>query len=165
MKLKGFICGFLALGLCMPLQGFAQAGAMDKTEQSAATQEKSNLTVHIVGIRNNSGVIRIAMYNSRQAYEDNDPTGTAAFKRHILPIQNGAAVWRLDGIPYGVYGIKLFHDENNSGKLKRTFIGRPAEGVAFSSNPKLGNHAPRFDEVKFVVNKPESSITIRMINP
>lgn len=164
MKLKGLICGILAMSLAMPLLGLAQTSPMVKSERNGVGQG-SNLTVHIVNIRNNRGVIRIAMYNSRQAYESNDPSGTAAFKRHVLPIQNGEAVWRLNNIPYGVYGIKMFHDEDNNGKLKRTFIGRPAEGVAFSNNPQLGNHAPRFDEVKFVVNKPESSITIRMINP
>ena len=88
----------------------------------------------------------------------------SAFRRAVLPIRNNGADWQLE-IPYGVYGIKLFHDEDNSRKLKKSFVGRPTEGVGFSNNPKLTTHAPTFDEVKFQVGQPQKTITIQMINP
>ncbi len=97
------------------------------------------------------------------------PVSTAnaedAFGRARLSIKDGEAVWRLNRVPYGVYAIKLYHDEDNSGKLKKSFVGRPTEGVGFSNNPQLANHAPTFDEVKFTVNQPKTDITIKMINP
>lgn len=154
-KLQGIVCGLLALCFWLPWCGQADA----------ASAQMGALTVHITGIRNDSGSIRIGLFNSAQTYGDKNSNAETAYGRAVLPIKNGEAVWQIKNLPYGVYGIKLFHDEDNSGKLKKSFVGRPKEGVGFSNNPALNNHAPTFDEVKFTVNQPQSDITINMINP
>jgi len=151
MKIKRLLLALLAGLALLPLIGQAA--------------DQSTLTVHITGIRNDNGVIRAAMYNSAQAYQAKNTNGAGAYKSTVLPIKNGEAVWTLTNLPYGDYGIKLFHDEDNSGQLKKSLVGRPKEGVGFSNNPKLGNRAPSFDEVKFTVNQAQTDITIKMINP
>lgn len=154
MKLKGILCGLFALFVFTPIIG-----------QAAHNSGTATLAVQVNGIKNDQGVVRIALFNSQTTYEQKDPKAQGAFKRAALPIKNGVAVWQVKGLPYGVYGIKLFHDEDNSGSLKKSFVGRPTEGVGFSNNPQLSNHAPRFDEVKFTVHQPKVKVSIRMINP
>ncbi len=122
------------------------------------------LIVHVTGLKNNNGVVRIAMYNSPQAYQDTTQSKGLAFKSATLPISGGQATWKVENVPYGVYAIKLFHDETLSGKLKKSMIGKPTEGFGFSNNPKFQNRAPTFDEVKFTVEQPTTSMDIRVIN-
>ena len=159
MGFKRILGILLTLVLCSPLASPAQTSSNGQV--SAAAQ--SNLTVQIRGIRSNRGVIRVALFRNKQTYDSPAPA-QSAYRRAILPIKNNSANWQLE-VPYGIYGIKLFHDEDNSGKLKKSFVGRPTEGVGFSNNPKVTTHAPSFDEVKFQLGQPQQAITINMINP
>ena len=165
MKVLGMLALVIALSIPVSV-GYAldsQSGKLISSPTLAI--EQSNLKVHIAGIRNDKGVIRIGLYNSQQAYEDKSPGGLAALRRAALPIENGEAVWQVDNLPYGTYAIKLFHDEDNSGRLKKNFIGKPKEGIGFSNNPRVTTKAPTFDEVNFAIDKPEINIHIEMINP
>ena len=159
MKLKGIVFGLLAAFLSAPLVG----QAADTTMANPAAQ--GNLTVQVTGLKNDNGVVRIALFNDQQDYENKDPNAPGAYKKDKLPIKNGVAVWQLSNLPYGEYAIKLYHDEDNSGKLKKNLVGRPKEGVGFSNNPKLDNHAPSYDQVKFTVGQPSTNMAIKIINP
>ncbi len=171
---KGLLLALIIPALLLPVVGFAadqnneqMTPVQSETPTDPAPQNKgqATLTVRVTGIRNDKGVIRIALFNDKQSYDDKQPAGIAALRRGPLPIQNGQADWVLKDLPYGDYAIKLFHDEDNSGKLKKNFIGRPKEGIGFSNNPKVTTKAPTFDEVKFTVDQPQASINIQMINP
>lgn len=155
MKFKAFLSGLFYALICLPVVGMAVEKNGDGGE----------LNVAISNIRSDAGVIRVALYNSKQTYEAKDPSGSMAYRRAQLPIKQGEAVWKVQGLVYGMYGIKLFHDENNSGKLTKSMVGRPTEGIGFSNNPKVSSHAPTFNEVKFAVNQPKTTINIKMINP
>ncbi len=156
MKLKAFLLtDLLCLLLCLPLQGFA----------AGKDNEVGELNVAVSNVRSDEGVIRIALYNNAKAFEAKDPGGSMAYRRAQLQIKQGEAFWKVQALPYGVYGVKLFHDENNSGKLTRSFVGRPTEGIGFSNNPKVTSHAPSFNEVKFTIKQAKTTINIKMINP
>lgn len=160
MGFKRILGVLLTLVLCSPLTSLAQTASNGQVTAAA----QSTLNVQIRGVRNNRGVIRVALFRNKQTYDSTAPNAQSAFRRAVLPIKNGGADWQLE-VPYGVYGVKLFHDEDNSGKLKKSFVGRPTEGVGFSNNPKLTTHAPSFDEVRFQVGQPQKTITIQLINP
>lgn len=154
MKFKAFISGLFCALICLPIIGVAAEKSGD-----------AELNVAVSNIRNNAGVIRIALYNSQQAYEAKDPSGSMAYRRAQLAIKQGEAMWKVQNLPYGVYGVKLYHDEKNRAKLTKSMVGRPTEGIGFSNNPKVTSHAPSFDEVKFTINQPKTTINIKMINP
>ena len=48
-------------------------------------------------------------------------------------------------LPYGVYAVSLFHDENRNGKLDCRFLKIPTEGTAFPTTPRneLGSQDTR----------------------
>lgn len=133
------------------------------TQISLAASE-GTITVHVEGLINDRGVVRIAIFNSQGAYQSPGQAKELAFRSGTLPIKEGQAVWKIEKVPYGTYGIKLFHDVDLSGKLKKNFMGKPTEGIGFSNNPTFQNRAPTFDEVKFVIDKPTGSMVIHMIN-
>lgn len=51
----------------------------------------------------------------------------------------------------GVYGLAVYHDEDGNRKFKRSFIGLPAEGYAFSNNASTIFGLPSFGAVRFNV--------------
>ncbi|MBS0350982.1 MAG: DUF2141 domain-containing protein [Proteobacteria bacterium] len=157
MKLKRILLALLSLWFILPLA--VQAAEVN----SAQAKNHGSLTVVITGFKSDRGIARIAMYNSQQNFQAKDPHGLLAYQSASLTIHNHTAVWKLTNLPYGYYAIKLFQDEDKSGKLKRSLIGRPVEGVGFSQNPRL-NHNPSFDETKFAINKAETEIKIKVVN-
>ncbi len=165
MKSKGILYGCVSLFLTLPIMASAAPEDTMNATTATATANQGNLTVRITGVKNNDGVIRIAIFNDANAFQDKTDGAPKAYQKAQLPITNGQAQWQLTNLPYGEYAIKLFHDEDNSGKLKKSFVGRPSEGVGFSNNPKLDGHAPKYDEAKFTVNQPQTDINVEMINP
>lgn len=133
------------------------------TNAAAAT---GTINVHIAGIQNTQGNIKLALYNSAQAFANKQNARAAAYKKGATSIKKDlTATYQFKNVPYGNYAIKLFHDEKMTGKLARSFVGRPQEGFGFSNNPKVTNKAPSFEQAQFKVNKNNMTITIHMIHP
>lgn len=65
-------------------------------------------------------------------------------------------------IPAGEYGISLYQDKNENGKLNTNFIGIPSELYAFSNNAK-GRFGPaKWEDVKFSFTNKETTQNIKL---
>ncbi len=148
MKKKGMV--WLALFLVF-LAG--NAIALDASEGKAET---GVLKVAISGFRNDKGDAKIAVFNAKEDFGGNGK----AFKTAALPIRNGKAEWVLGDLSFGVYAIKVFHDENGNGKLDKNTFGQPKEEYGFSNNARGAFGPPDYEEAKFVFNKPATAIAI-----
>jgi uncharacterized protein (DUF2141 family) len=137
----------LILAVSMPLM--AQSGS-------------ATLTVRVTGARNSKGRIALALFQSGVGFPGDN---SKAIRTHQAEIdaQTRSAQFVLKGIPYGVYAVSVFHDENMNGKLDKNFVGAPKEGYSASNNPRKRMGPPPFDEAKFPVNQPEQSIEIKLI--
>ncbi|MBX9772082.1 MAG: DUF2141 domain-containing protein, partial [Candidatus Obscuribacterales bacterium] len=91
----------------------------------AAMAEQGSLVVHVTGLKNNNGSVRVAMFNSESSYTSDKFTGESAFRKEIIPIKNNSAEYTFANLPFGDYAIKLFHDEDNSGKFETGMFGIP----------------------------------------
>jgi uncharacterized protein (DUF2141 family) len=150
-QLKYSLC--LMFLLCAPIIALASA-------------KLATVQVKVTGIQGNQGVVRIAMFDTAQNFSEKSNSAPGAFQKGIASISNNSqAVYTFKNVPYGAYAIKLFHDEDNSGKLKKNFFGKPQEGFGFSNNPPIAHQAPSFEQAKFVVDQARVAITIEMINP
>lgn len=117
--------------------------------------ELSNLVVHVTGLNNDKGVVRIALFNDAAKYKADDGSGDGAFQRAAVHISNRQASETFKGVPHGSYAIKLFHDEENSGKFLKNPLGIPKVQYGFSNNAR-GHFGPAaVDKARFVVNTPE----------
>lgn len=117
------------------------------TSFSELAGQSHTITVEIVNVKNNNGIIRIGVYDTEVAYESN---------RYIygtnVPSEEGVQAIELNNIPSGTYAFKLYHDEDGDNELDKNFFGIPKEGYAMSNNAKAGLGAPEFEEAKFVLN-------------
>lgn len=131
--------------------------------QSAQAAEQATLKIHVEGLDNDKGVVRMALFNSEASYSK-DKGGVEAFTKAKSAIQNGEAEHDFTELPYGDYAVKLFHDVDDSGKIKTNMLGMPKEQFGFSNNAKASFGPPDFQKVKFTLNSAVQSMTIKMQN-
>ncbi len=122
-----------------------------------AALQTSTLTVTVVDIKNDKGLILAALCNSKESYENPN----AAFMGCAESIRNGQSVLVFENVPNGVYAVKLIHDKNSNGKLDTGLFGIPKEDYAFSNNIPGPFGPPDFEKVKFTVDG-DTRIEIRL---
>ncbi len=67
----------------------------------------------------------------------------------VLTIPSKNFTWTSPSIPDGKYAVKIFHDENNNGKMDTNFVGIPKEKWGTSNNVKAKFAPPNFKEMIF----------------
>jgi uncharacterized protein (DUF2141 family) len=122
----------------------------------------ATLTVRVAGVRNNKGRIALALFRSEAGFPG-DSSKAVHTQQAEIDNKTGSAQFVLQGIPYGVYAVSVFHDENMNGKLDKNFVGAPKEGYGVSNNPKKRMGPPPFGEASFSLNQPEQSVEIKLI--
>lgn len=144
------ICNFLALLIAFMVSPIAYA------------DETGSIAIHVVGLRNNNGVVRIAVFNNAKDYAADKPKADLATVKAIANIKDGTADYTFSKLPYGEYAIKIFHDEDNSGKFYTNFLGIPRVEFGFSNNAH-GRFGPaHYDQAKFKLASEELKMTINM---
>ena len=122
----------------------------------------ATLTIQVTGARNSKGRIALALFQSAAGFPG-DSSKAIRTEQAEIDAQTRSAQFVLEGIPYGVYAVSIFHDENMNGKLDKNLVGAPKEGYGASKNPRKRMGPPPFDEAKFSVSQPEQSIEIKLI--
>lgn len=122
---------------------------------SATPVFAADLTVNLQDIRAQSGVIKIALVDSADAWN-----GKAA----PVQAQGGApsgetAQYTFKDLKPGSYAVMITHDENGNGKLDSNLIGMPTEGYGFSNNPRV-MRKPTWDEARFEVSDAGAAINV-----
>ena len=98
--------------------------------QAMTGQETGELTVTVTNISNNKGVIRVGLYDSEANWLDRVYEGRDGV------IKDGKSTVTFSNIPYGTYGISLFHDKNENGKLDLILGFMPKEDYGCSNGAK-----------------------------
>jgi uncharacterized protein (DUF2141 family) len=101
--------------------------AQGQNEGTAAT---GDLSVVISGYKTTRGKLKIALFNSEQDYQSN----RSPLRSDSLSLEPHQSVVLFENIPHGHYAVKVYHDENNDGKLNTNFMGVPTERYGFSNN-------------------------------
>jgi uncharacterized protein (DUF2141 family) len=127
-----------------------------------AQSATATLTVRVTGARNSKGRVALALFQSEAGFPGDSSKAIRTQQAEIDP-QARSAQFVLEGIPYGVYAMSVFHDENLNGKLDKNMVGAPKEGYGASNNPRKRMGPPPFDGAKFSLNQPEQSIEIKLI--
>ena len=103
------------------------------------------LHVVIKGITENSGVVRMSLYDAEENYDAREQSCRFA----IMKVKNFKAEETFNNLKPGWYAILLFHDANNNHKFDRV-MGIPAERFGFSNNARPGiTGAPGFEQAGF----------------
>jgi uncharacterized protein (DUF2141 family) len=126
--------------------------AMVYTDQSSA-----NLTLTVNKIKSDKGVVRVLLFDKAAGFPD---VVENAVKNASLKIIGNKAVITFENIPTGTYAISVFHDSENTGKLRTNTFGIPRDGYGFSNNASGTFGPPSFEKAAFKVNAGNNSVNI-----
>jgi uncharacterized protein (DUF2141 family) len=130
---------WLALAVCAPLPCLA-----------------TDVTVTVAGIRNDHGQVLVAVCERESFLQPRCPwMGRAA--AHAGDVQVV-----VPGVPPGTYAAQAFHDEDGNGRLERSFLGLPKEGMGFSRDAPMHFGPPQFDAASFTIGRDAARITFRI---
>jgi uncharacterized protein (DUF2141 family) len=120
-----------------------------------ATAQKVNLAVEINNFKNNTGVVKVGLYNSEGTFLGQ------TFKKLESKIVNQKALVTFEGLEKGEYAISIYQDENLNGVMDRNFFGIPSEDYMASNNEKGSFGPPKYEKAKFIV-KDNSKVVINI---
>ena len=114
---------------------------------SLMSAQNVNLTVSVSGLKSNTGILKVGLYNSEGTFLK------STYKSITSEIKGNGATVTFVGIPKGEYGISTYQDENNNGKLDKNMMGIPSEDFACSNDAKGFMGPPKYKDAKFNINK------------
>jgi uncharacterized protein (DUF2141 family) len=117
------------------------------------------LHINMVGVRNASGNIRLAFYNTSQGFDNEKPLFVKTVSKANL-VKNGMKITYSDLKP-GIYGIAVLDDENMNEKMDYGLL-LPEEGFGFSDYYHTGMRRPKFDQFDFVLMPETKTVEIKL---
>lgn len=124
--------------------------------QSVVGQEKGELIVNITNISSSQGVIRVGLYDSESNWLDEIYEGRNG------EIKDGKSKVVFKDIPFGTYGISLYHDKNENGELDLILGFMPKEDYGCSNGAKGRFGPPKWADAKFTLNQKTIKQTIKL---
>jgi uncharacterized protein (DUF2141 family) len=112
------------------------------------------VTVH--GVRNDHGQVRVAICPASAFLQPKCPWFGSA------PAHPGDVRVTIAQVPPGTYAAEAFHDEDDNGKLERSFFGLPEEGMGFSNDAPMHFGPPKFDAASFQVRGADAEIAFKL---
>ena len=135
----------------------AASAAICLATLSAAPAFAADLTVNLQGLRAQTGLVKVALVDSQQAWDGK----AAPVQATGAPPQGEVAQFTFKDLKPGRYAVMITHDENGNGKLDTNLIGMPVEGYGFSNNPRV-MRKPTWDEARFEVGVQDAAIAITL---
>ncbi|MBL0309932.1 MAG: DUF2141 domain-containing protein [Bacteroidetes bacterium] len=135
-----------------------------ETKDSVVEKKKAKtnipLTVIVTNLKSLTAPVEISIYERSSVFLDKG----AQLKKFRFNPSKGKLAAKLDGIPYGEFGIAIYQDINSNGVVDRNVLGLPTEPYAFSNNFKPLVKKPSFDNCKFNYTARANSIHIKLLN-
>ena len=118
----------------------------------------ADLTITVDNFDTAGGTLYLSVFNSQESYDTSDSSlATLAAQGKVT---DSTYAITLHNLASGVYAVRLFHDENDNGKLDSNMLGIPREGYGFSNNG--GRMGPAsFDDAAVTVED-DTSISISL---
>ena len=118
---------------------------------------QNKLNIEVSGVPNSEGNIRVAVYNTPEAFLSHDQV----FKTGSVVAHEGITELSIDGLPDGEYAVVLYHDENGNDELDTNWLGIPKEDVGFSNSKMKAFGPPKFKECAFRM-KPVTEVQVAL---
>src|SRR5262245_5891195 len=122
---------------------------------SLAQSGRATLILKVTGLRSEKGQVKIAVFNSSEKWQGEQPIYSST-----INVDSQTVTWRINDVPYGDYGVAVFHDENSNGKMDKNALGIPQEPYGFSNNVRVTFGPPKWEEAKFTVKGSTVEVSI-----
>ena len=123
-----------------------------------ADTKNGTLLILVDDFKNDKGHALIALYDSGENYTKSQNW----VRREKATIKEGKAEIKWTDLPFKTYAIKVFHDENDNGKLDTGMFGIPKESYGFSNNAREKFGPAKWEASKFVFDKNELKKSINL---
>lgn len=162
--LLGFAAALFAIGMILIWNSPPKAPELDvdriglENSESAVELPPDAILLRVSTTQPAStGPIRIAVYDSREAFGDPD---RAVIKDSLVPV-DGFVVWeiKLEILPE-TFAIAAYHDLDNNGELNRALFNAPVEPYGFSNNARGLTGQPTYEQT--LMNRPDVSTAIEI---
>ncbi|RIJ24146.1 DUF2141 domain-containing protein [Henriciella barbarensis] len=114
---------------------------------AAPTAWGASVELTINGVETASGEILIGVFDSETGWRSD-----ASIAEAQADAATGAVTVTLDGLPEGEVAIKLYHDVDSDGELKRGNFGIPTEPYGFSNDAPIRFGPPSWSAAKFTLD-------------
>jgi uncharacterized protein (DUF2141 family) len=111
------------------------------------TANATDLTVNVIGLKNNKGDVHIALYDQPEKFPS--PGGMRTEEEVMISKQQASIVF--GNLPVGKYAIAVYHDENSNDDFDQGFLGIPLEDYGFSSGARAFFGPPSFEEADLIL--------------
>lgn len=125
---------------------------------AGARSEDGALTLSFQGISRREGVVLVALFDSKAAYDAN----TGPVRTLNLPASGGDFAVTLAGLAPGLYAVKAFHDRDANGRMNFNPLGMPLEPYGFSNNARAPFGPPSWRRAVFELKPGDNARTIRL---
>ncbi len=139
----------LLLCLCGP--GLASDGESLNSKNALGVLE-----IKIAGLETVAGQVRVAVFNSEGSWLE-----TPVYA-NVLDVSELSCRWNIEEVPFGNYGIAVFHDVNGNGENDTNFIGIPKEPYGFSNGARALFSPPKWRDSFFTVSSPNHTVEIQV---
>ncbi|MGM0951881.1 MAG: DUF2141 domain-containing protein [Pseudomonadota bacterium] len=126
----------------------------------ALAQSCPGLHVKILDIRNSTGTVACALFESSEGFPDKFLKSATDIV--MTAIRDTKARCNFLDVPPGTYSLAVIHDENMDGELATNWLGIPTEGYGFSSGAVATMSAPSFEEASFSYDGQNLDMTIKL---
>ena len=134
-------------------------GVLLSASLMAGGESRGSLHLELDGFKNNRGQAMIALYANPAGFLKKNKT---PFRISTRIIRNGRVRVTLKDLPFKVYALAVYHDENSNGKLDRNMLGIPAEDYGFSNNVRGRFGPPSFQAASFSLAAKNKNLRIRV---
>jgi uncharacterized protein (DUF2141 family) len=122
-----------------------------------AQNESGNITLTVDKISDLKGVLKIALYNSKESYDEGN-----AYKTMDVKVKNRSEIVVFENIDYGEYAIKMYHDVNENKKMDKGLFGIPTEPYGFSNDASGFMGPASYEKAKFIHNSQKTENKINL---
>ncbi len=127
------------------------------TVLTSNAQEKGELHITVHKIKTDSGSIRVALFRDEESFLEKEWTSKS------VPVNGHESVTiEFNELPEGVYGISVFHDENDNEELDTNFIGIPTEPFGFGNDAMGAFGPPGFKKASVTVKSGVTSTSVKL---
>lgn len=123
------------------------------------SQNPTTLSLQVTNVKNDQGLVRVLLFKGEAGFPDDTEK---AFKSASVKIKDGKAQVDFGAVPEGMYAISLFHDSQNTGKLRTNAFGIPRDGYGFSNDAMGMFGPPHFEKAAFKVTVGKNNVSIKL---
>ncbi|MCR9013955.1 DUF2141 domain-containing protein [Aquiflexum gelatinilyticum] len=122
-------------------------------------QNPTTLSLQVTHVKSDQGLVRVLLFKGESGFPDDE---AKAFKSASVKIKDGKAVVDFGPVPEGTYALSVFHDSQNTGKLRTNAFGIPRDGYGFSNDAMGMFGPPHFEKAAFKVTAGKNNVSIKL---